>query len=137
MEEIVKKTRDDKVKIADEVIATIAGITASEVEGVISMSGGMADGIAGILGKKNLTKGVKVEVGEKEVTIELSIVVEYGCKIHEVAKEIQEKVRQSIEKMTGLSVGEVMVNVLGVNTEKTSKAHEKENELSEEVQEIK
>lgn len=137
MAETAKKTREDKVKIANEVIATIAGIAASEVEGVTSMSGGMADGIASILGRKNLTKGVKAEVGEKETAIELSIVVEYGCKIHEVARDIQDKVRQAIEKMTGLSVVEIVVNVLGVNIERTSKAQERENELPEEVQELK
>lgn len=126
MTELAKKTREDKVKIADEVIATIAGIAAIEADGVTSMSGGIADGIASMLGRKNLTKGVKVEVGEKETAIEVSIVVEYGCKIHEIAKDIQQKVRDAVEVMTGLTVVEVVVNVLGVNIEKMPKEPEKE-----------
>lgn len=137
MAEMQKKSREDKVKIANEVIATIAGIAASEVEDVTSMSGGMADGIASILGRKNLTKGVKVEIGEETVAIEISIVVEYGCKIHEVAREVQKRVREAVEVMTGLSVVEVAINVLGVNMDKAPKKQEKETVLSEEVQNIK
>ena len=125
------------MKTANEVIATIAGIAASEVDGVTSMSGGMADGIASILGRKNLTKGVKVEVGEKEAAIEVSIVVEYGCKINEVAIDIQKKVREAVEEMTGLNVVEVVVNVLGVNIEKVPKEQDKEAESPEEVQKLK
>lgn len=137
MAEMQKKSREDKVKIANEVIATIAGIAASEVEDVTSMSGGMADGIASILGRKNITKGVKVEIGEETVAIEISIVVEYGCKIHEVAREVQKRVREAVEVMTGLSVVEVAINVLGVNMDKAPKKQEKETVLSEEVQNIK
>lgn len=118
MAEVAEKKYEDKIKIASEVITIIAGIASSEVEGVTSMSGGIADGIASMLGKKNLTKGIKVEAGEKETSIELSIVVQYGCKIHEVAREVQKKVREAVEWMTGLIVVEVIVNVLGVNIEK-------------------
>lgn len=125
---IKKSTREDKIRIADEVIATIAGIAATEVKNVTSMSGGIADGIAGILGKKNLGKGVKVEVGEKEVIVELSIIVEYGCKIHVVAKEIQDRVREAVEDMTGLNVVEINIHVLGVNIEKESKKEELDQE---------
>lgn len=122
MSEIDKAAaRKDKIRIADEVIATIAGIAASEVDGVISMSGGLADGIADMLGKKNLGKGVKVEAGEKEAVIELSVTVEYGCKIHMVAREIQSKVREAIENMTGLKVVEVNVSVLGINIKEPKK----------------
>lgn len=116
-----KIVREDKIRIANEVVATIAGIAASEVENVTSMSGGLADGIANILGRKNLSKGVKVEVTGKETVIDINIIVEYGCKIHEVAREIQAKVRQTVEGMTGLEVVEVNINVLGVNTENTLK----------------
>jgi uncharacterized alkaline shock family protein YloU len=118
MAEVAEKKHEDKIKIAPEVITIIAGIASGEVEGVASMSGGIADGIASMLGKKNLTKGIKVEAGEKETSIEVSIVVQYGCKIHEVAKEVQKKVREAVEWMTGLIVLEVTVNVLGVNIEK-------------------
>lgn len=113
---------ENKIKIASEVIATIAGISASEIEGVSSMSGGIADGIASILGKKNMGKGVKVDLNEKDVTIDLSIIVQYGCKIHNVARNVQETVRAAISDMTDLNVLEVNINVLGVSTEKIIEA---------------
>lgn len=114
-EQTEKVVREDKIRIADEVIATIAGIATSEVDNVVSMSGNLGDGIAGMLGKKSFSKGIKVEVGEKEVTIELSIIVRYGCKIHHVAKQIQDRVRSVVEDMTGMNVVQVNVNVLGVH----------------------
>jgi uncharacterized alkaline shock family protein YloU len=114
----VKDIRKDKVRISDEVIGIIAGIAAADVENVTSLSGGFVDGIASILGRKNLGKGVKVQSGEREVIIEVSIVVEYGCKIHMVAKKIQDRVREAVENMTDLNVSEVDVNVIGVNVEK-------------------
>jgi uncharacterized alkaline shock family protein YloU len=126
VDNIKKEERQDKIRIADEVIMTIAGIAASQVENVTSMSGGIGDGIAGILGKKNLGKGVKVEAGEKEVAIDLSVVVEYGCKIHEVARSIQVKVRDAVESMTGMEVVQVNVNVLGINVAKDLKSEEDE-----------
>ena len=116
-----KVVRNDKTTIADEVIATIAGIAASEVKDVTSMSGNIADGIVGMLGKKNFGKGVKIEAGEKEVIIHLSVIVEYGCKIHQVAQQIQQNVREAVEEMTGMDVVEVNVHVLGVNTSKILK----------------
>jgi len=137
MTEITKKTREDRMKIADEVIATIAGIATSEVENVTSMSGGIVNGIASMLGRKNLASGVKVEVGEKEAAIEVFLIVEYGCKIHEVAKNIQKKVREAVENATGLQVVEVVVNVLGVNVEKESRELKKEEETPEEMQKTK
>ena len=126
-----KAVREDRIKISEEVVMTITGIAATQVEGVTAMSGNLGDGIAGILGRKNLGKGVKVEIGEKEAVIELSIVVEYGCKIHEVAKSIQDKVRGAVEEMTGLKVVEVDVNVVGVNLEKDSGRIEAEEKLPE------
>lgn len=111
-------TPENKIKIAAEVIATIVGIATSEIEGVSSMSGGIADGIASILGKKNMGKGVKVEINDKDVTIDVSIIVQYGSKIHNVAKNVQESVRAALTDMTDLNILEVNVNVLGVNTEK-------------------
>lgn len=120
-DDVKKVIREDKITIADDVIATIAGIAASEIKDVTSMSGNIADGIVGMLGKKNLGKGVRVEAGEKEVIIDLSVVVEYGCKIHYVAQEIQNNVRAAVEAMTGMAVVEVNVNVLGVNTGKNFK----------------
>ncbi|KAB2951678.1 Asp23/Gls24 family envelope stress response protein [Heliorestis acidaminivorans] len=103
------------IRIANEVVATIAGLAATEVEGVTAMSGGIGGGIAEMLGRKNLTKGVKVEVGEKEAAVDLNIVVDFGSKIPEVAKAVQENVKRSIESMTGLAVVEVNVHIQGVN----------------------
>lgn len=109
------------LKISDEVVAIIAGIAATEIQGVAGMSGGIAGGIAEMLGRKNLSKGVKVEVGEKEAAIDLYIIVEYGSRIPDVAWEIQEKVKKSVETMTGLHVVEVNIHIQGVNIEKEHK----------------
>ncbi|MDP4092056.1 MAG: Asp23/Gls24 family envelope stress response protein [Bacillota bacterium] len=106
------------IRITDEVVAIISGIAATEVSGVAGMSGGIAGGIAEMLGRKNLSKGVKVEVGEKEAAIDLYIIVEYGYRIPDIAWEIQEKVKKSVETMTGLNVVEVNIHVQGVNIEK-------------------
>ena len=126
MSEVVNNNnvRKDKVRISDEVIGIIAGIAAADVENVTSLSGGFVEGLASILGRKNLGKGVKVQSGEKEVIIEVSIIVEYGCKIHMVAKKIQDRVREAVENMTDLNVSEVDVNVVGVNVEKDFKKSE-------------
>lgn len=106
------------VKIADEVVAIIAGLAATEVDGIAGMSGGISSGIAEMLGRKNLSKGVKVEVGEKEAAVDLYVIVEFGAKIPEVAQLIQKKVKDEIEKMTGLNAVEVNIHVQGVAFEK-------------------
>ncbi|TGE34231.1 Asp23/Gls24 family envelope stress response protein [Desulfosporosinus sp. Sb-LF] len=104
------------IRIADEVVEIIAGLAASEVEGVVGMSGGLVGDLAHILGRnKNLSKGVKVEVGEHEVAVDLFIVVEYGVAIPEVALNVQGSVKDAIESMTGLRVVEANVHVQGVN----------------------
>ncbi len=109
------------VKISEEVVAIIAGIAATDVPGVAGMSGGIAGGIAEILGRKNLSKGVKVEVGEKEAAIDLYIIVEFGARIPEVAWDIQDKVKNAVQSMTGLNVVEVNIHVQGVNFDKEIK----------------
>ncbi len=108
-------TNNGTVTYANDVIATIAGVAATEVSGVAGMSGGISSGITEMLGKKNLTKGVKVEVGTQEAAIDLTIVVEYGSELHKVAEAVQENVKKAVETMTGLQVVEVNVNILGVN----------------------
>ncbi|MDK2878469.1 MAG: hypothetical protein PWR06_1185 [Thermoanaerobacteraceae bacterium] len=114
--EKIENTNDKgSIKIADEVVGIIAGLAATEVEGVAGMSGGIVGGIAEILGRKNLSKGVKVEVGEKEAAVDLYIIVNYGVRIPEVAWNVQENVKKAIENMTGLSVIEVNIHVQGVN----------------------
>lgn len=108
-------TNNGTVTYANDVIATIAGVAATEVSGVAGMSGGISSGITEMLGKKNLTKGVKVEVGTQEAAIDLNIVVEYGSELHKVAEAVQENVKKAVETMTGLQVVEVNVSILGVN----------------------
>ena len=103
------------VKIADEVVSIIAGLAATEIEGIAGMSGGLVGGIAEMLGRKNFSKGVKVEVGEKEAAVDLFIIVKYGVRIPDVALAAQENIKRAIENMTGLSVVEVNVHVQGVN----------------------
>jgi len=114
------------VRIADEVVSIIAGMAATEVDGIAGMSGGLVGGIAEILGKKNLAKGVKVEVGETEAAVDLYIIVKFGVRIPDVALNVQEKVKNAIESMTGLSVVEVNVHVQGVGFPETE---EKEEEV--------
>ena len=103
------------VRIGDEVVSMMAGIAALEIPGIAGMSGGIAGGIAELLGRKNLSKGVKVEVGEKEARVDLYIIVKYGERIPDVAIAVQENVKKQIETMTGLSVIEVNVHVQGVD----------------------
>jgi len=102
------------VKISDEVVAAIAGMTAVDVPGVVGMSAGLVGGIADLIGKKNPAKGVKVHIGEREVAVDLYIVVEYGQRIPDVALIVQEKVKEAIETSTGMAVVEVNVHVQGV-----------------------
>lgn len=102
------------IRIADEVVKIIAGLAATEVPGVVGMSSGVVGGIAEMLGRKNMSKGVKVEVGEKEAAVDAFVVIEYGKRIPDVAAKIQENVKKAIENMTGLVVVEVNVNVQGV-----------------------
>lgn len=112
------------IRIADEVVSIIAGLAATEVEGVAGMSGGIAGGIAEILGRKNFSKGVKVEVGEKESAIDLYIIVKYGVRIPDIALNVQEAVKAAIENMTGLSTVEVNVHVQGVGFPEDVKTEE-------------
>ncbi|MEW6182343.1 MAG: Asp23/Gls24 family envelope stress response protein [Bacillota bacterium] len=102
------------VRIANEVVGVIAGLAAVEVPGVAGMSGGIVGGIAEMLGRKNLSKGVKVEVGEREAAIDLYAVVNFGVRIADVATQVQSNVKRAVEEMTGLAVVEVNVHVQGV-----------------------
>ena len=133
--EIEEKTEGatDGIKIANDVIAVIAGVAVSEVQGVYGMAGGFAGGITEVLsGKKNLSKGIKVDIGEKEAKIDVNIIVEYGVRIPDVAFEIQNRVKKAVESMTGLTVPEVNVHVQGVNTEIQEKKNEESDKKSEE-----
>ena len=115
--EDVNNNAESSIKIADDVVAVIAGAAVAEVQGVASMAGGFAGGITEVLsGKKNLSKGIKVEVGEKDAKIDVNIIVEYGARIPDIAFDIQNRVKKAVENMTGLKVLEVNVNVQGVST---------------------
>ena len=107
-----------EVKVADEVVAIIAGLAATEVEGVESLGGNITNEIVSKLGMKNLSKGVKVEVGTEECAVDLNIIVRYGAKIPEVCENIYQEVKKGIETMTGLRVVEVNIHVQGVQIEK-------------------
>lgn len=109
-----KETKLGSIRIADDVVSIIAGLAATEIEGIAGMSAGLVGGIAEILGRKNFAKGVKVEVGEREAAVDLYIIVKYGVRIPDVALAAQENVKLAIETMTGLSVVEVNIHVQGV-----------------------
>jgi uncharacterized alkaline shock family protein YloU len=103
------------IKISEEVVATIAGLAAAEVAGIAGMSGGIAGDLVEKLGRKSLSKGIKVDVGEKEANIDLNVIVDYGVNIHEVAVQLQNSVRNAVENMTGLDVVNVNVHIQGLS----------------------
>lgn len=107
-----------KISIADGVVASIAGIAAIEVEGVSKLTGNISKELVAKLGKKNLANGVKVEIAEGNVNVDLSLEIEYGTSIKKVSEEVQEKVKQAIENMTGLHVHVVNVVVSGIKINK-------------------
>ena len=124
---------NEGIEISGDVIAVIAGVAVSEVQGVASMSGGFAGGITEVLsGKKNLAKGIKVDKTDDAVKIDVNIIVEYGSRIPDVAFEIQNRVKKSVENMTGLKVEEVNVHVQGVNTDFAKETEENKTETTEE-----
>lgn len=116
MGEDIKTNHENKgsVTFANEVVATIAALATCDIPGVAGMCGGFVGGIAEMLGKKNLTKGVKVTVKENSVFVELEIIVDYGVKVPDVCAAIQESVAKGIETMTGLEVAEINIAVQGV-----------------------
>ena len=118
---IVKIKEDNlgEVHVADEVVAIIAGLAATEVEGVASMAGNITNELVSKLGMKNLSKGVKVEVAEKTVSVEVALNISYGYSIPEVSEKVQEKVKSAIETMTGLSVAIVNVRIATVDMKNT------------------
>lgn len=117
------------VKITNDVVAIIAGVAATEVKGVVGMGGSITGGLSEMLGMKNLSKGVKVEVTGNNASIEMQIVIEYGYKLAEVGKEVQENVKASVENMTGLNITEININIQGISMPKEEKEeNEKEQE---------
>lgn len=117
------------IKIADEAVATIASMAAAQIDGVAGMSGGMAAGITEKLGKKNVAKGVKVEVNGFTVALDLFIYAQFGVKIPQLAHEIQNEVRTAVENMTGLQVKAVNIHIQGISF--AANAHEEVEEIKE------
>lgn len=115
-------SENGNVNISDEVISVIASMETAAVGGVAGMGGSISGSFAELLGKKNLSRGVKVSVNDKEVIIDLAIIVEYGTKIPDIAWEIQEKVKSEVEAMTGLDVTAVNISVDGVNVPKPERS---------------
>ncbi len=137
-EETVEEENVGNIRISADVVSTIAGIATSELEGVAEMYSSFAGGIAEKFGaKKNPSKGVKVEMSDASVSIDLYIVVEYGVRIPELAWEIQENVKNSVESMTGLSVEKVNIHIEGVSFAKDNEdeAEDAEPELLPEAEE--
>lgn len=114
------------VKIADDVVSIIAAKAASEVEGVAGMTGSLAGELVEKLGVKNLSKGIKVDIAESNVAVSLSLLVEYGVKIQNVASDVQNTVKTAVETMTGLDVTEVNVLVQGIVFPQVEEAVEEE-----------
>ena len=114
---VYEKDKIGEVQIADEVVAIIAGLAATEVEGVDSMAGNITNELVSKLGMKNLSKGVKVEVLDGVVTVDLTLNIEYGMNILETSKKVQEKVKAAIENMTGLEVADVNIHIASVDME--------------------
>lgn len=118
------KTDLGSIQIAPEVIEIIAGLATIETPGVAGMSGGFVGGISELLGMKSLSKGVKVQVGQKETAVDVSVVIEYGFRIPEVSSNIQSNIKNAIESMTGLLVVEVNVHILDVQFKTAEKPEE-------------
>lgn len=112
---VYEKDKIGEVRIADEVVAIIAGLAATEVDGVDSMAGNITNELVGKLGMKNLSKGVKVDVTEEHVSVDLSLNLKYGYNIPDVSERVQDRVKSAIENMTGLTVLDVNIRIAGVN----------------------
>ena len=116
-----KEVLSGSIKISEEVIETIASVAVSEIDGVCSVGAGLVDGIARRLGKKQLSGGIKASVNEETVTVDINIVVKYGARIPEVAWNVQDNVKKSVELMTGLTVDKVNVHVVDIVQKKSEK----------------
>lgn len=118
----------DNMMITDEAIAVMAGVATSEVRGVAGMSGGFAGGIAEVFGRRNLSKGVKVVTKNESTTVDLYVVVKYGYRIPDLAYEIQETVKNTIESLSGIVVDAVNIHIQGIDySEDSNKNDESES----------
>ncbi len=123
----ISVTENGKVVFAPDVVATIAGLAASEVKGVSGLAGTVIEGISGIFTKNNMTKGVHVEVGREEAAVDISINVKYGSRIQDVCAEVQSAVQSATETMTSLKVVEVNVLVKNVTFDEPEKTEKKKD----------
>ena len=117
-EYLIEPVEKGSINISEEVIAAIAAIAVSEVDGVFGLSSGFTEDLAEILGKKNLSKGVKLSIDGESVTVESNIIVTYGSEIPAVASAIQDNVTSAVESMTGLKVAAVHVNICSISVPK-------------------
>ena len=110
----VQKEENGTIQISEEVIATVASVAAKDVDGVSDLSGNFGDDLAGMLGMKNASKGIRVEIEDDSVNIECNVVAKYGCSVVEMGKNLQAAIVSAVESMTGLKVKDVAINVCGI-----------------------
>ncbi len=125
---VEEKHTEDSIRISPEVIAVVAGIAVEEAEGVAGMSGGIVDGIAQRLGRKDFGKGIRVSLKEEKVLLDLNVVIEYGAPLLETAEKLKQNVRSTVEEVTGLTVAAVNINVSGINMPKKKAGEPAEGE---------
>ncbi len=111
----------DSIRISSDVIAIITGIVSSEVPGIAGMSGGIVGGIAEKLGRRDLTKGIKVRIDEDKITIDMNVIAEYGTSIVEATDKLKKEIRGNVEKTTGLKVEAININVQGLDVAEEDK----------------
>jgi len=131
MPEIQEADHDDSTRISDDVIVTIAATVLSEIHGVASVPGGI---VSGILGRKGASKGIKVEASDQEVVIDVAVIMNYGTKIPDVAAQIQTKIREAVEQITGMYVRAVNVSVQGMRLPETMQPRAEEPARLEKVE---
>lgn len=129
-DKIINGNEYGTIRIADDVVATIAAMAAMEIEGVVDMSGGVTSNITGILGMKSSSKGVKLETDGKNASIDLYLITRFGIRLPILANEVQSRVKSSVEEMTGLNVTAVNIHIQGMVFE-----NEIQNEQADEQEE--
>ncbi len=115
----IKEDKSGEVRVAGEVVAIIAGLAATEVDGVSSMAGNITNELVSKLGMKNLSKGVKISIAESSVKVDIALNIAYGYAIPDVSSKVQERVKNAIETMTGLEVTDVNIRIASVDMENT------------------
>ena len=111
----IKSDEIGEIRVSEEVVAIIAGIAATEIEGVSSMAGNITNEIVSRLGMKNLSKGIFVEVMDEEIKVDVALNIAYGYAIPEISAKVQERVKSSVENMTGLTVAVVNIRIASVD----------------------